>query len=297
MSHRVTASFAFHFDCEFCASLDLLIGSRIKNDLLLMPTQLNKTATSERPASLNIYEAIHALGSYSSMQSFLSLAVLFLPSASTQFQGNTQFHITNQATITCEAAGFKCGYNDYEFAAVDVTGTGQESAGGFAGSTENLVWSPLDVTTDQLVLSSCQVDYCLVICNVGCDCVDETGAPCASGSLAPTPAPSAASGTQTCPQVANTEFCSELNAALQPGNLENFDCFNFCGGVLVGTCSFDGVCGDLACATATDSGSQGLVQGCTKALLLGEDTSKATKSQTFMKLAATLTTVLVALVL
>ncbi|GKY92309.1 hypothetical protein MPSEU_000202000 [Mayamaea pseudoterrestris] len=211
------------------------------------------------------------------MQRLISFSLL-CSLATAQFQGNNEFHITSQATITCSTAGFKCGYNEEDFNSVDASGTGQVTVGGFGG-IENLVWSPLDVSTDTLTLDTCQVDYCLVVCNVGCDCVDESGAACADGSFAPTSAPTADTGSQTCPQVKNTQYCEELSAVVQPGNLDNFDCFNFCGGATVGTCSFDGVCGDLTCSNATDGGALGLVQGCTKALLLGDDGGSASGAQ------------------
>jgi hypothetical protein len=257
-------------------------------------------------------------------------------SASAQSQGNNQFHITNSATINCTKAGFKCGYNDYDFTSVTIAGTGQNTVGGFGG-IQNLIWSPLDVSTDDLVLKTCKSQYCLVVrvlvvlcyccrplpyrtierlliltsrlhclarctfaavsfmfaslslthdvnirrdrrrnlqvCNVGCSCVDDTGAPCSNGTFAPTSAPTAFTGSKTCPKVANTQYCAQLNAVLQPGNLENFDCFNFCGGAAVGTCSFGGTCGTLTCSNSTGSGAQGLVQGCTKALLLNQAAS------------------------
>ena len=101
----------------------------------------------------------------SRMQRLLPLALLSFASA--QFQGNSEFHVTDQATITCSTAGFKCGYNDYEFTSVDATGSGQTTSGGFGG-IENLVWSPLDVSTDQLVLDGCSVDYCLVVSLARC---------------------------------------------------------------------------------------------------------------------------------
>jgi hypothetical protein len=82
--------------------------------------------------------------------------------------------------------------------------------------------------------------------------------------------------TGTCPNVQNTQYCSQLNSILSAGNLDNFDCFNFCGGIRVGTCAFTkngGQCGSLTCQNASNSGVNGLVQGCTKQLLLGATTT------------------------
>jgi hypothetical protein len=50
---------------------------------------------------------------------------------------------------------------------------------------------------------------------------------------------------------------------LPAGNEKNFDCYNFCGGIFVSSCT-DGVCGNTNCDNETEVGSiDGIVKGCT----------------------------------
>lgn len=94
-------------------------------------------------------------------QRFLASVLLLGAGVSAQPQGNNQFKVVDQATITCSTAGFKCGYNDFDYETVDITGSGQSSIGGL-DDNNNMIWSPLDVATDQLILSNCQSDNCLL---------------------------------------------------------------------------------------------------------------------------------------
>ena len=51
---------------------------------------------------------------------------------------------------------------------------------------------------------------------------------------------------------------------MPPGIEQNYDCFNFCGGIFVSSCDFSGQCGTLTCSNATAAGTMnGQVQGCT----------------------------------
>lgn len=72
-----------------------------------------------------------------------------------------------------------------------------------------------------------------------------------------------------------------MSNALPAGVTEGqYDCFNFCGGIWVSTCDFEGNCGPLDCTNKTAAGTiNGIVQGCTEAdIQEGTNTSGSTSS-------------------
>ena len=50
-----------------------------------------------------------------------------------------------------------------------------------------------------------------------------------------------------------------------PSGIEqNYDCYNFCGGIWVSSCDYSGQCGTTTCDNSTATGTMnGEVQGCT----------------------------------
>lgn len=141
-------------------------------------------------------------------------------------------------------------------------GTGQKSI-----NYQSSVWAA--TTPDAvLTLTNCLLEDepCKVICNANCTCtIDSTSKPCIEGvASAPTPVPVGNPVAYVCPNIKNVQHCPELmQNYLTMGQAGLFDCYNFCGGKLVSTCS-DGSCGSADCDDSGEDGSlMGIVTGCT----------------------------------
>lgn len=194
--------------------------------------------------------------------------------------------ITAVTKFACVDLGSRCIFNRLNYASVDV-GTGQDTE-----NTQGAVWA---ATTEgaTLTLGSCSVgdttatsrasntdddnNNCVVTCNANCTCAyitdDTINDPqlCrALSSRAPTPSPkTAAPVAKVCPQLQFAdEFCPTLMQqpnSIPDGTIDNYDCFNFCGGVWIDTCDIaTGTCGTTQCDNATATGTlNGIVKGCT----------------------------------
>ena len=198
---------------------------------------------------------------------------------------------TDVSAITkfaCVDEGSRCTFNRLSYDSVDV-GTGQDTE-----NTEGAVWA---ATTEDAVLTLgfCNGDdntaisrsindndddnQCIVTCNANCTCAyitDDTAndpQPCTTFmSRAPTPSPkTSVPVAQVCPQQQFVnEFCETLMqqqpSSIPEGTIDNYDCFNFCGGVWIDTCDIaTGTCGTTQCDNATATGTlNGIVKGCTK---------------------------------
>ena len=90
-------------------------------------------------------------------------------------------------------------------------------------------------------------------------------------------APAAAPASQICPIKQNNELCPQLMARVPSNNF--YDCYNFCGGIFISTCSFSGSCGATSCANKTDDGIARVVLGCTDDHLPGRLTVEAGSGQ------------------
>ena len=189
-----------------------------------------------------------------------------------------------KSAFTCKDGGARCVFRRSHFSSLSF-GSGQNSE--VVG--EGAVWAAT-VDGAVLTLGNCNVtDFgdsargaCVVTCNANCTCAltadddPSTTQPCTEvASRAPTPAPrtepTAMAGTPSssstqCPNRIFDEFCGELmhGPGLPPGIEENYECYNFCGGIFVSSCDLSGQCGDSSCSNSTASGTiNGEVQGCT----------------------------------
>jgi len=185
------------------------------------------------------------------------------------------FRVTDYAKFTCQAKGFRCGYVKDDYEEFDLSDGSQDSVGA-VGNQGNNIWSNVGSVDDSLTLRNCQIDFCLVRCNFGCDCAQENGDACELGSLAPTPSAVGPATPEVCPQQINSEVCPMMIGAVPGGNLDNYDCFNFCNGTFVTSCDFGGTCTGYDCGVdraTTDGMQDGIVVGCTKEMLQGQSSS------------------------
>lgn len=200
------------------------------------------------------------------------------------FSLDDTFNTTNNdAIFKCRDDGARCVFQRGDYADYDF-GEGQE--------TENIqgaTWAATDSSVAELRLSTCVVTddtqtqtrsaespNCLVVCNANCTCTFENGTSCTKLDEAPVDVdivrtePPEKDAFTTCPQIKNVVHCPALmnsNESLPAGNEDNYDCFNFCGGIFISSCDLsDGSCGKLNCTNATADGTvTGIVLGCTKA--------------------------------
>jgi hypothetical protein len=189
--------------------------------------------------------------------------------------------VTDPTAVTkfiCEDLGARCVFRRLSYAKIDF-GTGQDTE-----NEQGAVWAatkPDAVLTLSTCLSSNNINgyddnHCVVTCNANCTCAYETddmvsGKPQLCNKMTtrvPTPSPKTeAPVPKVCPeQQFVKEFCPTLmQTALPEGNIENYDCFNFCGGIWISTCDVaTGKCGPVDCDNKTATGTlNGIVKGCT----------------------------------
>ena len=190
--------------------------------------------------------------------------------------------------FACVNAGSRCIFQRLNYDSVDF-GTGQDTE-----NTQGAVWA---ATTEDAILTlgyctagdsstatsrandnhSVDGNSCVVTCNANCTCayitdetMDEPQLCRALTTRAPTPAPKTAAPVfKVCPQQQFAdEFCPTLMQqpnSIPDGTIQNYDCFNFCGGVWIDTCDIaTGTCGTTQCDNATATGTlNGVVKGCT----------------------------------
>ena len=207
------------------------------------------------------------------------------------------FEVSSDTTATtkiaCVDIGSRCVYNRLSYESVDV-GTGQDTediqGAVWASTTEgailtmgtcsntggdNTATSRSNNINHDIVIEN---NDCVVTCNANCTCayiteetMDEPQLCRTLNTRAPTPAPKpAAPVSKTCPQQQfATEFCPTLMqqqpSSIPDGTINNYDCFNFCGGIWIDTCDIaTGTCGMTQCDNATATGTlNGVVKGCT----------------------------------
>ena len=190
--------------------------------------------------------------------------------------------------FVCSNIGSRCTYNRLFYESID-HGTGLEFE-----TTEGPVWASINETSvftlgpctgddntatsrDSSTVVEIENNNCVVTCNANCTCAYITDASmndpqlCSQvASRAPTPSPKTDPPvSQVCPQQQfATEFCPTLMNpnTIPDGTIDNYDCFNFCGGVWIDTCDIaTGTCGATKCENATATGTlNGVVKGCTK---------------------------------
>jgi hypothetical protein len=176
--------------------------------------------------------------------------------------------VTDDSAVTtfgCNDSGARCVFRRSSYKSFDF-GTGQETE-----DVQGAVWAAV-VEGAVLTLGPCMNNgNCIVTCNANCTCAyvtDDSGGPqiCTQvTSRAPTPAPKTEAPVfSECPERQFTEFCPELMATALPEGVENnYDCYNFCGGIWVSTCDYSGNCGTLNCENKTSAGTlAGQVFGC-----------------------------------
>jgi len=182
------------------------------------------------------------------------------------------FRVTDFARFTCEAKGFRCAYIKEDYADFKLSEGSQDSIGAIDGQGNN-VWSNVGGVDNSLTLQDCQADYCLVRCNFGCHCFLENGEEDCEPGTAPPDNQEPTSPPEVCPQTINAEVCPLLLDAIPSGNINNYDCFNFCNGTFISSCDFGGSCADYDCGVdraSTDGMLNGIVVGCSKAALQGQ---------------------------
>jgi hypothetical protein len=168
-------------------------------------------------------------------------------------------------TFGCVDDGSRCVFRRSNYDSFDF-GSGQETE-----EAAGAVWAAV-VQDAALTLGPCiSNDNCIVTCNANCTCsyvTNDSGGPkiCTQvTSRAPTPSPKTEAPVfSECPERQFTEFCPQLMATAIPNGVEdNYDCFNFCGGIWVSTCDYSGSCGLLDCDNKTAAGTlTGQVFGC-----------------------------------
>lgn len=166
------------------------------------------------------------------------------------------YQVFSGGNFSCVDNGARCVYQNADYERVVPRG-GQTTI-----NIEGMVWSATNNQTDYLVVTQCKVENCYVNCNANCTCVTPDQEICARQvTRAPTPATETpAPVPRVCPQQSNKQHCRALMPKVPPNNF--FDCYNFCGGVFLSTCTFAGQCGALTCTNATGSGINSLVTGC-----------------------------------
>lgn len=235
---------------------------------------------------------------YVAIAAFACISVAAAQDNSTDFDdpliGATVLHFDIETTVNsttvirCDDPGSRCVFRESQYSSHSY-GDGQESA-----NSQGSVWAAI-VESAVLTVGECQPTGddvgCVVTCNANCTCEftteDEDGSdtlnagdvtatervtskpqPCAQHeSRPPTMVPQgSAPVAAVCPKQQFTTHCPELMLNLPKGNLEEFDCFNFCGGAFVSSCDFAGSCGNLECDNKTEVGTAtGQVFGCTPA--------------------------------
>lgn len=199
------------------------------------------------------------------------------------------YEVSSDATavtkLTCENVGSRCIFNRLNYKSIDF-GTGQDTENTqgavWAATTEGAILSlgPCtgnDNTATSRASSTDNGNSCVVTCNANCTCAyiteDTVNEPQLCQTLvsrAPTPSPkTAAPVPKVCPQQQfATEFCPTLmqSGGIPDGTIDNYDCFNFCGGIWIDTCDIaTGTCGTTQCDNATATGTlNGVVKGCTR---------------------------------
>jgi hypothetical protein len=196
--------------------------------------------------------------------------------------------------FACVDLGARCTYHRLNYDSVDF-GTGQDTE-----NTEGAVWAAVKEDA-VLTLGYCTAgdsrsttatsranalgsnedsdgNACVVTCNANCTCayvtddtMDDPQLCRTLSSRAPTPSPkTAAPVSKVCPQQQFAdEFCPTLMqqqpSSIPEGTIQNYDCFNFCGGIWIDTCDIaTGTCGTTQCDNATATGTlNGVVKGCT----------------------------------
>ena len=190
--------------------------------------------------------------------------------------------------FACVDLGSRCIFHRLNYDSVDF-GSGQDTE-----NTQGAVWAATKEGAI-LTLGPCTGDNnnngvtatsrasdddsnsCVVTCNANCTCgyiTDDSTEPQRCESLesrAPTPSPKTpAPVAKVCPQQQfASEFCPTLmnqRNSLPDGTIDNYECFNFCGGVWIDTCDIaTGTCGTTQCDNATATGTlNGVVKGCTR---------------------------------
>jgi hypothetical protein len=185
---------------------------------------------------------------------------------------------TDTTAITkfaCVDAGARCAFRRLSYESIDF-GTGQETddiqGAAWAATTEDAILTMGPCLTNGTIVND-NDNNCVVTCNANCTCayVSSTNQePQSCNQLTtrvPTPAPeTSAPVPRVCPERQFTdEFCPSLmQTALPEGVIDNYDCFNFCGGIWVSTCDYSGTCGTQDCDNKTATGTiTGVVKGCT----------------------------------
>ena len=172
----------------------------------------------------------------------------------------------HQSKINCQQAtlGSRCVFYRTDYSSSHF-GTGQETQ-----TTEGPAWAA-NQADSVLTLGNCiNPDNCVVQCNANCTCAynmiddpDSIPMPCErTTSPPPTPAPLPPKVTtpQLCTVTKHKEHCKTLlETSLPPGNINNFDCFNFCNGEFESTCDFNE--NDCVAECTTDIQDDGTVNG------------------------------------
>jgi hypothetical protein len=208
-----------------------------------------------------------------------------------------------ESTFACEDPGARCVFKKAYYSDVDF-GDGQETS-----NVQGAVWAAT-VDSAVLTLGACtgssdeDRNDCIVTCNANCTCDvtsptaatttavasnKEGSSSSSSGtsvactqveSRAPTVAPKTSPPVPAvCSKAQFNVHCPELmRSSLPAGIVNNYDCFNFCGGAWVSGCAFgSATCGNLDCDNKTAAGTAtGEVFGCTKADLQAAATATST---------------------